>query len=235
MTANDESNRKARSLALLVVAVLASALTALAVRSDVLTGTAPAVTAGLPPCTAPEIAPDLSPVVPGYALQVIPALPMPPVPDLGVVSQLPFRRYDSPALYEQFSQTVLASRTRSAMDANGFVQAKTIGYTAGPIGFGAEAFRTTSPSEAAGLERQLLADACQAGFASGVRPVAGVAGGVGFVYHDWTRPPFRAMFLVGDTVIRLNLCICDDNRGDPYAVLDSWARTVNASMRFASP
>jgi hypothetical protein len=31
--------------------------------------------------------------------------------------------------------------------------------------------------------------------------------------------------------VRLNVCICDDNRGDPYAVLDGWVRAVDARMR----
>lgn len=235
VTANDDSNGRVRALGFLLVAVLASALAVLTVRSDVLTGTTPAVTARPQPCAAPEVAPDLSPVVPGNALTTIRgSLPMLPLPDLGVVTSMPYRQYDSPALYERYTPILLAGKTRSAMEDNGFVMANVVGYEAGPTMFLAEAIQTASPAQAAALEHQLLDNACQAGLASGVRSVAGVTGGVGFVYHDWTRPPFRAMFLVGDTVVRLNMCICDDNRGDPYTVLDGWARAVNASMRLGN-
>lgn len=117
------------------------------------------------------------------------------------------------------------------MEDNGFIRADTIGYESGLTFFGAEAIQTGSPAQAAELERRLLANACQAGVASQLRPLAGIPGGVAFVYHDWDYPPYRATFLVGDTLVRLNVCICDDNRGDPYAVLDGWARAVDARMR----
>ena len=42
-------------------------------------------------------------------------------------------------------------------------------------GFGAEAIQTGSPAQAAALQRRLLIDACDAGVASALRPVAGTS------------------------------------------------------------
>lgn len=231
-TANDETIGRTGALIFVCVALLASALAVLAVRSDVLTGRAPAVTMAAPRCTAPEIAPDHSAVIPGNAQSaVFGLLPMLPLPGIGVIRPLGFSQYDTPAQYEHFSSTLLGGSTRAAMEDNGFVRADTIGYEAGLTIFGAEAIQTGSPAQAAALEQRLLANACEAGVASQLRPLAGIPGGVAFVFHDSSRPPFRATFLVGDTLVRLNVCICDDNRGDPYAVLDGWVRAVDARMR----
>ena len=231
-TAYDEGYGKTGALLLVCVALLGSALAVLAVRSDVLTGRAPAVTAAARPCAVPEIAPDLSPVIPDNATTAVYGLlPMLPLRGLGVVTPLHFNQYVTPAQYEQFSSSLLGGTTRSAMEDSGFVRANTIGYEAGLTFFGAEAIQTGSPAQAAELERRLLANACAAGIAMDLRPLAGIPGGVAFVYHDWDYPPYRATFLVGDTLVRLNVCICDDNRGDPYAVLDGWARAVDARMR----
>lgn len=231
-TVNDRVNGRTGAAIVLCVALLGSALAVLAVRRDLLTGRTPAVTTVARPCAAPEIAPDLSPTIPGNALTTLHGfLPMLPVPGLGAVAPLRFSSYETPAQYQQFSSPLLGGGTRSAMEGNGFVRANTIGYESGPTFFGAEAFQTSSPAQAAELARRLLANACEAGVASALRPVAGVQGGVAFVYHDSDSPPYRATFLVGDTLVRLNVCICDDNRGDPYAVLDGWARAVDARMR----
>lgn len=231
-TAKSEVKGRTGGLILLCAAILGSALVVLAVRSDVLTGKAPAVTFAAQPCTVPEVAADVSPVLPNNAWTAMYGfLPMLPLAGLGVVGAAQLREYLSPAQYEHFSPTFLGSRTRSAMEDNGFVRANAIGWDAGLTLFGAEAIQTGSPAQAAALQRRLLTDACEAGVASGLRPLAGIPGGVAFVYHDWDYSPYRATFLVGDTLVRLNVCICDDNRGDPYAVLDGWARAVDARMR----
>ena len=117
------------------------------------------------------------------------------------------------------------------MEDNGFLRAGTIGFEAGQTFFGAEAFQTASPAQAAELEHRLLTNGCEAGVVAALRPLAGVPGGVAFIYHEWDFPPYRALFLVGDTVVQLNVCICEDVPGDPYAVLDAWARAVNTRMR----
>ena len=231
-TAKDGTDGRARAVGLACVALLASALTVLGVRSDVLTGKAPAVTTAARPCTLPEVAPDLSAVIPDNAVTAVNGrLPTLPLPGLGVVRPLPFRLYVTPDEYERFSNPLLGGSTRSAMEDNGFLRAATVGLESGQTFFGAEAFQTGSPAQAAELERRLLTDACHAGVVSGVRPLAGLPGGVAYVYHEWDFPPYRAIFLVGDTVVRLNVCICEDYPGDPYAVLDAWARAVNARMR----
>lgn len=231
-TAKDGIDGRARAVGLACIALVASALTVLGVRSDVLTGTAPAVTTAAPPCTVPEVAPDASSVIPDNAVTAVHGLlPMLPLPGLGVVRPLPFRLYATPAEYQHFSNPFLGGRTRSAMEDSGFLRAATIGFEAGQTFFGAEAFQTGSPAQAAALERRLLTDACEAGIASGLRPLAGVPGGVAYVHHDWDYPPYRATFVVGDTMVRLNVCICADFRGDAYAVVDAWARAVNTRMR----
>lgn len=231
-TAKDGISGGARAIGLTCIALLASALTSLAVRSDVLTGTAPAVTAAARPCAVPEVTADTSAVIPGNAVTAVHGfLPMLPLPGLSVARQLPFRLYATPAEYEHFSSPLLGARTRSAMEDNGFLRAGTIGFEAGQTFFGAEAFQTASPAQAAELERRLLTNGCEAGVAAALRPLAGVPGGVAYVYHEWDFPPYRALFLVGDTVVQLNVCICEDFPGDPYAVLDAWARAVNTRMR----
>lgn len=232
MTANDEINGWTRALIMLCVALVGSALTVVVVRRDVLTGRAPAVTRTAEPCTVPQVEPDLAPVIPNRALDVVfGLLPMLPLPNLGPVRQLDFNQYVSAEQYAHFSDTPLDTHTRSMLEGNGFVRADSIGYEAGETFFGAEALQTGSPAQAAALARDLLADACRAGVATELRSLVGVPGGVTFVYHDWDMPPFRATFLVGDTVMRLNVCLCVENRGDPFVVLDNWARAVNARMR----
>lgn len=231
-TAKDGITGGARAVGLACIALLASALTVLAVRSDVLTGTAPAVTAAAPNCAVPEITADTSAVIPNNAVTAVQGLlPMLPLPGLSVARQFPFRLYVTPVEYEHFSNPLLGTRTRSAMEDSGFLRAGTIGFEAGRTFFGTEAFQTASPAQAAALERRLLVNGCDAGVVSAVRPLAGVPGGVAYIYHDWDYPPYRALFLVGDTVVQLNVCICDDFPGDAYAVLDAWARAVNARMR----
>lgn len=231
-TAKDGIKGRARVLGFACVALLASALLVLAVRNDVLTGTAAPVSAAGTPCTVPEIAADASAVIPGNAVTAVAGyLPMLPLPGLRVVRTLPFRDYKTPAQYEQFSNPLLHTSTRSAMEDSGFVLATTIGYESGQTFFGAEAFQTASPAQAAELERRLLTSGCAAGVVSALQPLAGIAGGMAYVYHEGDHPPYRALFLVGDTVVRLNVCICEDFGGDPYAVLDAWARAVDTRMR----
>ena len=158
-------------------------------------------------------------------------LPLLPLADIGPVEVLPYNRYVTAAQYARFSSALLGGTTRSAMEANGFQQAGTIGYQAGMTIFGAEAIQLGSPAQAADFERRFLSSACEAGAATDIRPLAGIPGGVTFVYHDAASPPFRATFLVGDTVMRLNVCLCVENRADPHVVLEAWARDVDARIR----
>jgi hypothetical protein len=231
-TAKDGMDGPARALALACIALVASALTVLAVRSDVLTGTAPAVTTAAERCNVPEITADASAVIPENARTAVHGLlPMPPLQGARPVRASPTHWYETPAEYEHFSPSLLGGSTRSAMADNGFIRADAIGFEAGETHFGAEAIQTGSPAQAAQLERRLLANACEAGVASALRPLAGVPGGVAYVYHDSDYPPYRAAFVVGDTVVRLTICICEDFGGEPYAVLDAWARAVDARMR----
>lgn len=229
-------------LALVCAALTASALAVLVVRADLLTGRAPAGTgtgagADAPACTAPEVEPDLSPMTPGTALAAVHgSLPMLPLPGLGPVQTLGFRRYATPEDYALSTPPpLLVGRTRSAMLAAGLVQANTVGFEAGPTFFGAEAFQTASPAQAAELERRLLGGACEAGAAGSLRPIAGIPGGVVFAHRDAGFPPFRAMFVVGETVVQLNVCICADVTSDPYAVVANWARAIDAGMRAPRP
>lgn len=233
MAADDEGRGRVPLRVLLGVALVGSLLAVLIGRSDLLTGRAPPVGQTEAPCVAPEIAADPTPLMPDAALDVVfGLLPMLPLPDLGTVVPLDFNQYESAAQYARFaSSSLLAGSTRSAMANNGFVRANTIGYEAGKTFFGAEALQTASPAQAARLEEGLLASACRAGVALALRPLADIPGGVAFVYHDWDLPPFRAMFLEGDTVVRLNVCICVEDRGDPYAALDDWARDVDGLIR----
>ena len=92
---------------------------------------------------------------------------------------------------------------------------------------------SSTPERSGGerIEARMLVGACDAGVAADPRPLAGLPGGVTFVYHDASSPPFRATFLVGDTVVRLNVCLCVQDRGDTYAVLVEWARQVDARIR----
>ena len=230
-TAKDTTGR-ALALAFACAALLGSALAVVVVRQDVLTGTAPAVAAAPDRCDVPDVAPDLSPVIPGNPQSAIfGLLPMLPLPNLGPVAPLDFNKYLTPGQYAEFSVPLLRGSTKSALEESGFVQADTIGYESGQVFFGAEAIQAGSPAQAATLAHTLLANACRAGVATAFRPLNGIPGGVAFVYHDWDFPPYRATFLVGDTLVRLNVCICEENRGDPYAVLDGWASAVHARMR----
>lgn len=230
-TATNTTGR-ALTLALVSTALLCAALAVVAVREDILTGSAPPVTTMPAPCAVPEVSPDPLPAIPGNPQSaVLGLLPMLPLAGLGPVAPLHFNQYATPAQYAEFSVPLLSASTRRAFEESGFVRADTIGYEAGKVFFGAEAIQAGSPAQAAALERRLLDNACRAGVATAFRPLAGIPGGVAFVYHDWDFPPYRATFLVGDTLVRLNVCLCEENRGDPYAVLDGWARAVHDRMR----
>ncbi|HVL05143.1 MAG TPA: hypothetical protein VM388_04095 [Acidimicrobiales bacterium] len=220
---------RALALAFACTALLASALVVAAVRSDVLTGTAPAVAAAPEPCTIPEMAADVMPIPGNLGSAVFQLLtePMPPHPDPGPMRQLHHTEYQSPAQYTEYSATLLGASTSAALEDSGFVGGASTSFEAGDLLFGAEVLQAGSPAQAAALDRRLLTDACRAGVATGIRPLAGIPGGVAYVYHDWDFPPYRAAFLVGDTLVRLQLCICEDNRGDPYTVLDAWARAMH--------
>jgi hypothetical protein len=139
----------------------------------------------------------------------------------------------TPSQYLHATSVLLGGSTGSAMEADGFRRADTIRYQTAAVSFGAEAIQFGSPAQAAAFERSHFAAACRAGVATDVRPLPGIAGGSTFVYHDAVTPPYRSMFLVGDTVVRLNVCGCDEGGANPRDVLTAWTRTVDAYMRSA--
>jgi len=214
-----------------IVAVLASALVAVAVlHTDLLTGRAPAVAAVPERCDVPVVVADESPTIPGNALDAVFGL-LPFVPGVDDSVALDYTEYATAGEYARGSAGLLRAQTRSALAGNGFRAAASVGYRAGPTVGAAEALQFPSPAQAAAFERRTLADACALGVATGFRPLGDVPGAVVFLYHDGTSPPFRAAFLVGDTVLRLNLCICVESQADPFAALESWVRAVDARVR----
>jgi hypothetical protein len=229
----DGGGGRTRTVVVLWVAVTAAALlAALVLGADILTGRAPAVTVAGETCgPLPEITPDLSGLLPDGAVPTL--LPVvPPLPMLGseAVKVVGFNWYATASEYVHFSSQLLGGGTISAMEANGFRRADSIGFQAGDTHFGVEVFRLGSPAQAAAFEQRHLARACSAHVAADVRPMPGIPGGVAFLYHDAYSAPFRSMFLIGDTVVGLRVCACAAN-DDPYLVLGTWARQVNASMR----
>jgi hypothetical protein len=220
-------------IALLLTAVVGSALATVAGRSDVLTGRAPATVRPTRDCSGvPAADADPSPLPPANAIKfVFGLLPTAPVADLQDVKTLGFSTYATASDYVGHSPLLLPGAIENALEQNGFKTASTIGYEHGTTVLGVEAFELGSPAQAAAFSRQVLLEECRTGAAAHLRPLPGLVDGVAFAYHQPSHAPFRAAFVVGDTAVRLNLCVCRDDGGDPYALLAGWANGVDARMR----
>ncbi|MEW6154778.1 MAG: hypothetical protein AB1673_12410 [Actinomycetota bacterium] len=230
---NGQPTGRALVVGLVMVALVGSALGAVVVRSDLLTGRSPAAAAPARDCGAvPAAEPDPAPFTPGRALETVSGfVPRPQVPDLGDAFMSGHHEYATPEAHGRSTPLLLPSTVTEAMVANGLRAAQAVGFEAGTTVFGLEAFRLASPEAAASYARTVLLAECEHGVAGSLRPLPGVAGGVMFAYHHDRRPPLRASFVVGDTAVRANLCICRKIEGDPFEVLESWAREVAFLMR----
>ena len=239
---DDGPSARPLGIGLLLAALLGSALAAAMVYSDVLTGRAAPVTqVASDECrTLPPIAPDGSGagLPPGNALRHLHGLlPLLPVVnyEASLVKVTGYDEYPTPAIYRKYSSLLLSSPSTATMVRHGFRSAAAIGYTAGQINFGVEAFALASAEEAAAFERETLAETCRDGSATNVHPLPGIAGGVLFTFHDANHPAYRASFLVNDSVVRLNVCVCVAYQGDPFDVVAAWAVSVNTWVRDPLP
>ncbi len=223
-------------IVLLVSAMAGSALATVAGRADVFTGRASATGRPVRDCKAvPNAVPDPSPPPPGNALHHVGHVPITPVVKNPTRTKvLGFTEYSTARDYVRQSPLLLPRLVESALERHGFKRARAIGFQDGDTVGGVEAFVLGSPAESAAFLREVVLGECRAGAARKLGPLPGVVNGVTFVYHHEYRPPFRAAFVVGDTAVRLYLCVCqDDPFADPYQVLDRWAHAVDRRMREA--
>lgn len=225
------------ALVLAVVTLIGSGLAVLVVRSDLLTGRAAPTPRPDRSCTGvPAATPDASPVPAGTVRRADLLQPLVPIANLGSVRQLGASEYHTADEYVRNTALPLPKTVRSALARNQLLLATAVGYDAGPIFFGLQTFLFDSPTRAAAFSHEVLLDECRRGVAGHLRPIAGLAGGAAFTYHYQGRPPVRAVFLAGDTAVLLTLCSCRDDptAGDPFDVVTTWARQVDARLRQAA-
>ncbi len=114
---------------------------------------------------------------------------------------------------------------RDRMATDHFVGAFAVGYQAGDDLWGAEALRFATTAQAEDFLRTTLARSCELGYLSHPQAVPGVSGGVGYLYQFGGDPPYNSEFVVGSTVVHLNICECVQSL-DPAGLTVAWGVAV---------
>ncbi len=112
---------------------------------------------------------------------------------------------------------------------NGFVSAASITLVEQDTAFQATAFRFATPAGAAAFNRATLSAACAEGILQNPKPMASLSGGMNYLIVEPGGPPFRATFVAGDTVMRMNICHCAQSP-DNQALAGQWAQAVAARL-----
>lgn len=226
------------ALGFLVVALVGAPLAVVVVKSDVLTGRASPVARPSDTCAreVPEVAPDPEPAPAGVAVSnVREVLPLPTISGLKSAVMVHRNDYATPDEYLHWASLPRPGPVKAAMVANGFRSAASVGYEARPTVYGAEAFQFGSPQQAASFQRRSLLDACRDGLAGHIRPLPGHAGGFLFDLRATGLVAQRATFLIGDSVVRIGLCVCAEYPARPSDLLTIWARNTDARFRIPPP
>ncbi len=116
-----------------------------------------------------------------------------------------------------------ANATLMARD--GFVEADAVGFDLGPSHYGAEALRFASPAQAEDFNRGALSITCSRDSMRYARVIPGVPDGLTYLRTDGLSP-YRAVLVMGDVVVHLNICSCV-TAPNPLALVGQWAAAVN--------
>jgi hypothetical protein len=158
-----------------------------------------------------------------------PALPL---PGFEHPSVLGVTRYDTVQQFMADSFTP-GDPTAAAWQANalaaGFVTAETIDFTNAGSHYGAAAFRFATPNGAMQFNRANFTASCGAGILDHAQAMPGLSGGMNYLIVEPGAPPYRAGFVAGDTVVRLNICSCVQ-APDDQVLAGQWAQAVAARI-----
>ena len=166
---------------------------------------------------------DIATVVRGGTLEPLPL----PGHERPVVAET--ERYTSVDEFMANAVVVDPAAFRGAMTAGGFQQSDHAQYRVAGSSYSADVYRFSSPAGAAGFHRATLRIMCASGLMAEPRVLDALAGG--FAYHDLrsTAPRYVAVFLAGDSLVRLRVCECVAS-ADDFALVANWAVAVASAV-----
>jgi hypothetical protein len=172
---------------------------------------------------------------PQILLQYQPNLaPSPALPGSENAVVLGLSIYTNPSDYVRHSpETDDRAAWSRIMSDDGLRSAYGKGWKVGNDSYGAEAFQFASPSDADDFNRRTLAITCARGAMGDMQRIAGFSNAVTFIRTDGFAR-YRASFVVGDWVVRLNLCSCVVT-ADPMDVVRNWATAYALTLGAARP
>ncbi|MBV9411495.1 MAG: hypothetical protein JO148_07860 [Acidimicrobiia bacterium] len=111
---------------------------------------------------------------------------------------------------------------------NGFVSADLVQFENAGSTYGAIVLQFTAASGARTFNQQMLLDECGAGYLHYAQAIPRLTGGMDYQVES-AGPPFRATFVAGDSVVRLNICECVQ-APDDQALVGQWAQAVASAV-----
>jgi hypothetical protein len=118
---------------------------------------------------------------------------------------------------------------QQSLEQAGFVGAEQIDFTNAGTRYGAIVFRFANSAGAHTYNRATLGRFCSEGVLQNAQPLTGLSGGMSYVILQEGAPPFRASFVAGDSVVRVNLCHCVQ-APDDQALAGQWAQNIAAQV-----
>jgi hypothetical protein len=107
---------------------------------------------------------------------------------------------------------------------NGFVGEDQATFVNGDSSYSAAVYQFTTASGARTFNRGTLLNACKTGILMNAQVMPSLSGGMNYLITG-EGPPFRATFVAGDTVVRLQICHCVQ-APDDQALAGQWAQSV---------
>ena len=218
-----------------MVMVVVGLMGAAAGTSNMLVGAAAPISPPPDGCRAVgSVAPDAQPEPAGIALQNVDYLPLPHVGHAFGAIRVGTWSYTTASGYARALHPLQPDPVERAMGANGFVAGASALYDGDPTTYNLAVFQFASGAKAASFQEQSLREACGDGLITNVEPLGSHAGGFTYTAHG-TALVVRATFLVGDSVVRLGLCVCIPYGVHPISVVSLWADDVDARFRVPPP
>jgi hypothetical protein len=152
-----------------------------------------------------------------------------PIPGAEHADTVDLTRYDTIQQFLDGQSVVDPAVWQAKMEADGFRTAEVTGFQFGRDVYGALALRFASFAQASDFNRATLSSLCAAGGMARAKPIPGLSGGLMYILMLPDSPPFRASFVAGDTVVRLNICKCVEAL-DQQALVGQWAQAVAAQV-----
>jgi hypothetical protein len=118
---------------------------------------------------------------------------------------------------------------RALMSRDGFKAGESVDYQAGPDHWNAVALDFASSAKAADFQRTTLSNFCSLGLIKGLKQIPSLPGAFTLTRLDPGTSPYRAVLLVGSSVVHLNLCTCIEAT-NPIGLVTRWANVVAAQL-----